>query len=142
MKKELEMRPRSLLFALSLLATLAVVACSNDDDSSPGPTAGSSGKGNAGSGGKGSAASGGTGNAGSNGKAGSQNGAGENAGGSAGMDDGAAGDSGQPMGCVHLSEFVHSVIKDDTNAKSAPRAVNDVVFCDDVADPAAYDDLF
>jgi|GEM_PF-2880697 len=136
------MRPHSVLFALSLLATLAAVACSNDDDSSPGPTAGSSGKGNAGSSGKGNAGSAGKGNAGSDGKAGSENNGGENAGGSAGMDGGAAGDSGLPMSCVHLSDFVHSVIKDDTNAKSAPRPVNDVVFCDDTADPAAYSDLF
>jgi len=136
------MRPHSVFFALSLLATLAAVACGNDDDSSPGPTAGSSGKGNAGSSGKGNAGSGGKGNAGSNGKAGSADNGGESAGGSAGTDGGAAGDSGQPMGCVHLSEFVHSVIRDDTNGKSTPRPVNDVVFCDDLADPAAYNDLF
>jgi hypothetical protein len=37
---------------------------------------------------------------------------------------------------------VHSVIKDDTTAKSAPRPVNGVVFCTDPADPAAYNDLF
>jgi hypothetical protein len=141
------MRPHSVLFALSLLATLAAVACSNDDDGSPGPTAGSSGKGNAGSSGKGNAGSSGKGNAGSagkgsDGKAGSENNGGESAGGSAGVDNGAAGDTGQPMGCVHLSDFVHSIIQDDTNAKSTPRPVNDVVFCDDIADPAAYSDLF
>ena len=136
------MRPHSVFFALSLLATLAAVGCGNDDDSAPGPTAGSSGKGNAGSSGKGNAGSGGKGNAGSDGKAGSANNGGEDAGGSAGMDGGAAGDTGQPMGCVQLREFVHSVIKDDTNAKSTPRPVNDVVFCDDIADPAAYSDLF
>jgi hypothetical protein len=37
---------------------------------------------------------------------------------------------------------VHATIKDDTNAKSVPRPVNDLVFCDDPADPAVYDDLF
>lgn len=136
------MRPHSVLFAFSVLATLAAVACGNDDDGSPGPTAGSSGKGNAGSGGKGSAGSGGKGNAGSSGTAGGDSGGRDDAGGSAGADGGAAGDSGQPMTCTPLSEFVHSVIKDDTNAKSLPRPVNDIVFCDDVADPAAYSDLF
>jgi hypothetical protein len=136
------MRHRSAIYALCLLATLTAVACGTDDDSSPGGSAGSSGKGNAGAGGKGNAGSGGDGKAGSNGKAGGENVGGENAGGSAGMDGGAAGDSGQPTGCTQLSEFVHSVIKDDTNGKSSPRSVNDVVFCNDVADPAAYSDLF
>ncbi len=57
-------------------------------------------------------------------------------GGSAGTDDGAAGEGGQPpiLGCTHLSEFVHSVFKDDTTANSSPRPVNGVVFCDDPAD--------
>ena len=122
------MRSRSLFSALCLLATLAAVACGTEDDSATGPTAGSSGKGNAGSSGKGNA--------------GSESGGADNAG-SAGSDGGAAGESGIPVpGCTHLSEFVHSAIKDDTNATSAPKPVNDLVFCDDPADPAAYDDLF
>jgi len=130
------MRSRSLFSALCLLATLAAVACGTEDDSATGPTAGSSGKGNAGSSGKGNAGSSGKGNAGS------ESGGADNAG-SAGSDGGAAGESGIPVpGCTHLSEFVHSAIKDDTNATSAPKPVNDLVFCDDPADPAAYDDLF
>lgn len=132
------MGSRSVLYAFCLAATLAAVACGTDDDSGPGNTAGSSGKGNAGSSGKG--------NAGSSGKAGSaNNGGADDAGGSAGMDDGgAAGAAGQPpiVTCTQFSDFVHAVIKDDTNAKSAPRPVNGVVFCDDPADPAAYSDLF
>ena len=135
------MRSRSVLYTFCLLATLTAVACGSDDDGPPGATAGSSGKGNAGSGGKGNAGSGGKGNAGSGGTAGGADNGGEDAGGNAGMA-GAAGDTGMPpLGCTHLSEFVHSVIKDDTNANSAPRPVNDIVFCDDVADPAAYSDL-
>jgi hypothetical protein len=136
------MRPRSAIYALCLLATLTAVACGSDDDSPRAGSAGSGGNGNAGAAGKGNAGSGGEGKAGSNGKAGGANVAGQDAGGSAGMDGGAAGDSGQPMGCTQLSEFVHSVIEHDTNGKSSPRSVNDVVFCSDVADPAAYDDLF
>jgi hypothetical protein len=113
----------------------AAAAC-NDDDGVPGASAGSGGKGNAGSSGQGN---------GSSGNAGSANDAGaNNAGGSAGMDDGTAGEGGQApiSGCIQLSELVHAVIKDDTNAKSIPRPVNGVVFCDDPADPAAYSDLF
>jgi hypothetical protein len=132
------MGSRSALCALGLAIALAVVACGTEDDSAPG--AGSSGKGNnAGSSGKGNAA-------GNGGKAGSgnDNGGADNAGGSAGTDGGAAGEGGMPpiLGCTPLSEFVHAVIKDDTNEKSAPRSVNGVAFCDDSADPAAYDDLF
>jgi len=132
------MRPRSVFHALCLLTTLAIVACGTEDDSSPGPTAGSSGKGNAGSSGKGNAGSGGNGNAGKAG--GGESGSGENAGAS---DGGAAGEPGiPPLGCTHLSELVHSMIKDDTTAKSVPRPVNDLVLCDDPADPGAYSDLF
>ena len=129
------MGSRSVVYAFCLLATLAAVACGTDDDASVGATAGSSGKGNAGSSGKGTA--------GSSGKGGVANGGNANSGGSAGIPDGAAGEAGQSTsGCTHLSEFVHSVIKDDTNGKSAPRPVNGVVFCDDPGDPAAYSDLF
>jgi len=133
------MGSRSVFCALCLVAAFAAAACGTEDDASPGPTAGSSGKGNAGSSGKGNAGSSGKGNAGSEDHAGA-----DNAGGSAGTDDGAAGEGGQPpmMTCIQLSDFVHSVIKDDSNAKSAPRPVNGVVFCDDPADPAAYSDLF
>ena len=117
------MGSRSVFCALCLVAGFAAAACGTEDDASPGPTAGSSGKGNAGS---------------------EDHAGADNAGGSAGTDDGTAGEGGQPpmMTCIQLSDFVHSVIKDDSNAKSAPRPVNGVVFCDDPADPAAYSDLF
>ncbi|MEI9937800.1 MAG: hypothetical protein WDO69_11325 [Pseudomonadota bacterium] len=129
------MGSRSVFCAFCLTAALAAVACGTDDDGPAGNPAGGSGKGNAGSSGKG--------NAGSSGKAGDESGGADNAGGAAGTADGTAGEAGQPsIGCTHLSEFVHAVIKDDTSAKSSPRPVNSVVFCDDPADPAAYDDLF
>ncbi|MEI9950140.1 MAG: hypothetical protein WDO74_14490 [Pseudomonadota bacterium] len=126
------MGSRSVFYAFCLAAALAAVACGTDDDST---AAGSGGKGNAGSSGKG--------NAGSSGKAGGGDGGADNEGGSAGSDGGAAGEAGQPnVGCTQLSAFVHALIKDDTTAKSQPRPVNGVVFCDDPADPAAYNDLF
>ncbi len=135
------MGSRSVFCALCLVAGLTAVACGNEDDASPGAAAGSGGKGNAGSSGKGNAGSSGKGNGG---QAGEESAGADNAGGSAGTDDGAAGEGGQPpiLGCTHLSEFVHSVFKDDTTANSSPRPVNGVVFCDDPADPAAYSDLF
>jgi hypothetical protein len=133
------MSGRSAFCTLGLAMALVVVACGNEDDSAPVGGAGSSGKGNAGSSGKDNSA-------GNSGKAGAGNDSGgaDNAGGSAGTDGGAAGEGGMPpvLGCTPLSDFVHAVIKDDTNAKNSPRTVNGVVFCDDPADPAAYDDLF
>jgi hypothetical protein len=141
-RKALDMSSRNAFCALCLVAAFAAVACGTEDDSAPSP--GTAGRGNAGSSGKGNAGSSGTGNAGSSGKPGGNDAGADNAGGSAGTDDGTAGEGGQPpvLGCTHLSAFVHAVIKDDTNAKSAPRPVNGVVFCDDPADPAAYNDLF
>ena len=133
------MGTRSAFCAFCLVTALAAVACGTEDDAAPGASAGSSGKGNAGSSGKGNTA----GNSGNSGN-GNDDGGADNAGGSAGMDDGTAGEGGQPpiLGCTRLSEFVHTVIKDDTSAKSSPRSVNGVVFCDEPADPAAYNDLF
>ena len=134
------MSSRSVFCAVCLVGALAAVACGNDDDGNPQGQAGSSGRGNAGNSGRG--------NAGNSGRSGGGDAGLGEAGGSAGTDGGAGGEGGeggQPpivVGCTQLSDFVHTVIKDDTNATSSPRPVNGVVFCDDPADPAAYDDLF
>ena len=130
MRKELVMRSRSILYAVCVLGALAAAACGSDDSGVINASGGSSGKGNGGSSGKGGTAAGGT-------AAGGTAAGGTAAGGTGGAA-GAAGDTG----CTQFSAFVHGVIKDDTNAKSAPRSVNDLVFCDDPMDPAAYKDLF
>ena len=130
------MGSKSIFGAVCLVAALAAVACGTDDDGGPDGTAGSSGKGNAGSSGKANAGSGNK--AGGSGKGGD-----DGNGGNAGViDEGMGGEGGQAETCTHLSEFVHTVIKDDTNAKSSPRPVNGLTFCDDAPDPAAYSDLF
>ncbi|MET0793494.1 MAG: hypothetical protein ABW061_18375 [Polyangiaceae bacterium] len=131
------MSSRNLVYAFCLLGALVAAACGTDDDAAPpgssAGAAGSSGKGNAGSAGKGGGSNGGESNAGGAGK-------------SDGDVAGEGGEGGEPGvivgGCVPLSTLVHSVIKEDTNDKAAPRPVNDVVFCDDPADSTAYSDLF
>jgi hypothetical protein len=115
------------LFVLCLLGALVAVACGNDDDGGPGNNAG-----NAGVSGKG--------NAGNSGKAGGSNGGG--AGTDPGGDAGEGGAGGSAPACTQFSALVHDIIAKDTNEKSAPRPVNDIVFCDDPADPAAFSDLF
>jgi len=144
------MGSRSILYASCLMAALLAVACGGDDDSTMANSAGSAGKGNAGSGagGKGNSGGAGKGNAGSGASPGGESGGTDNAGGTsdaggaAGTPEGAAGTPGQTGSCTHLTELVHAMIKEDTTGKSSPRPVNGVVFCDDPADPGAYDDLF
>jgi hypothetical protein len=123
-----------------LLGALTAVACGSDDDSgSPGgggASAGSSGKGNGKAGGSNVGGADGE-NAGAGGAAGDMGQAGGNVGVAGG-----GGTGGTGGACTDFTVFVHSVIKDDTTEKSAPRPVNGVVFCPDPADPAAYKDLF
>ena len=127
-----------LIGAVCLLGALATVACGSDDDSgspgSGGASAGSSGKGNGKAGGS-NVGGANTENAGAGGEAGDMG----QTGGGVGVGGGTGGTGGA---CTDFTVFVHSVIKDDTTEKSAPRPVNDVVFCTDPADPAAYNDLF
>ena len=128
------MRSRGILAAVCVLAALSAVACGTDDDSPSDGGAGSGGKNSAGSGGKNSAGSGGKNSSGAGG-------GGATAGGGGDIGQGGEGGVGPGNDCVQFSTFVHTVIKEDTNAKSAPRPVNDIVFCNDPADPAAYNDL-
>lgn len=118
--------------ACVLLGALTSVACGNDDDGgSPVETAGSSGK------------SGGAGKGGGS-TAGGSNGGGANGGAANGGTGGDAGEAGTGGGvaCTDFSGFVHAVIAEDTNGKSAPRAVNGVDFCTTPVAPTAFDDLF
>lgn len=120
------MGSKSIIFVACLVGALSAVACGTDDDSTSNNNAGSSGKGSGGSSGKGGGAN-----------------AGSAAGGSAGVG-GDAGEGGVGVGggCTDFSQFVHTVIAEDTNAKSAPRPVNGVDFCTTPVAPGAFDDLF
>ena len=123
------MRSTHLIWVACVMAALTGVACGNDDDGDGGDTtAGSSGK------------SGSTGKAGGAGKAGGDSNGGSAAGGATGE----AGEAGTGGGdaCTDFSVFVHSVIAEDTNGKSAPRPVNGVDFCTTPVAPTAFDDLF
>ena len=124
------MRSRGVLAAACMLAALSAVACGTEDDSPSDSSAGTGGKNSAGTGGKNSSGAGG-------GTAG-----GVTAGGGGDIGQGGEGGVGPGNDCVQLSTFVHAVIKDDTTAKAVPRPVNDIVFCADPANPAAYNDLF
>jgi hypothetical protein len=122
------MGSKSIIFVACLVGALSAVACGTDDDSTSNNNAGSSGKGSGGSSGKG-------------------NGGGANAGAAAGGSAGVGGDAGEGGvgvggGCTDFSQFVHTVISEDTNAKSGPRPVNGVDFCTTPVAPGAFDDLF
>lgn len=137
------MRPRSLLCAVCLFGALAAVACGSDDDSASnnGGASGHSGTGGASNGGRSGNSGAGKANGGAdnNGEAGM---AGAGAAVGVGGEGGQAGQGTVVETCTHFTAFVHSIIKDDTNDQSVPRTVNDLTFCPDATDPAAFNDLF
>ena len=140
------MRPRRLIYAACLLGALAA-ACGTDDDSgtdnggAPGQS-GAGGNAGAGKGGSGATAGNGMGAAGANNGDAGMAGAGPPGAGGAAGEAGQGGTGNVVETCTNFNALVHAIIKDDTNARSAPRVVNNLIFCADPADPASFNDLF
>lgn len=127
------MHSKILFWGSLCLAGALAVACGTEDDSAGTPSGGANGT--AGRGTAGHGTGGGLANGGSAG-------VGPTGGGANGGDAGEAGMGGAAPTCTQLSDLVHGLIKNDTTSKTVPTPVNDIVFCADPADPAAYKDLF